>query len=172
MKRCFWFFPIAAAAASHRCLDPAQICCPRVSPAPYPHSLTSISPLVSPEQIRKASRCLHGDGPRPSRWPQRAARQLKREHEQGRRKWVRTRGRGGRSRRRTRQRPHASGENKQPPPRPVKRHTLTLAPGEVTAGPSTPEPSLRGLTLSLTSHTVTCFVFRHKQQQRTSLASV
>lgn len=71
---------------------------PHDSPTPYPHSLTSISLLVSPQQIRKASQHLHGDGPHSSRWPQCAARQLKRERRAGKRKWVRIRGEQGRQR--------------------------------------------------------------------------
>lgn len=68
--------------------------CPYDCPTPYPHSLTSISLLVSPRQIRKASQHLHGDRPQSSRWPQCAARQLKRKRRAGKWKWVRT-GEGG-----------------------------------------------------------------------------
>lgn len=39
-----------------------QFQCPYDCPTPYPHSLTSISPLVSLRQIRKASQHFHGDG--------------------------------------------------------------------------------------------------------------
>lgn len=63
-----------------------QLQCPYDCPTPYPHSLTSISLLVSPQQIRKASQHLHGDGPQSSRWPQSAARQLKRERRAGKKK--------------------------------------------------------------------------------------
>lgn len=69
-----------------------QFSCSYDCPTPYPHSLTSISLLVSPQQIRKASQHLHGDRPQLSRWPQCAARQLKRERQAGKRKWVRIRG--------------------------------------------------------------------------------
>lgn len=79
--------------------------CPNDCPTPCPHSLTSISLLVSPQQIRKASQHLHGDGPQSSRWPQCAARQLKRERRAGKRKWVRIRG----SRARRREAASASG---------------------------------------------------------------
>ena len=79
--------------------------CPNDCPTPCPHSLTSISLLVSPQQIRKASQHLHGDGPQSSRWPQCAARQLKRERRAGKRKWVRIRG----SRARQREAASASG---------------------------------------------------------------
>lgn len=75
-----------------------QLWCPCDCPTPYPHSLTSISLLVSPQQIRKASQHLHGDRPQSSRWPQCAARQLKRERRAGKRKWVRIRGEQGRQR--------------------------------------------------------------------------
>lgn len=53
------------------------------SPLPYPHCLTSIPLLVSRQQIRKASQHLHGDRPQLSRWPQCAARQLKRKRRAG-----------------------------------------------------------------------------------------
>ena len=82
-----------------------QLRCPNDCPTPCPHSLTSISLLVSPQQIRKASQHLHGDGPQSSRWPQCAARQLKRERRAGKRKWVRIRG----SRARQREAASASG---------------------------------------------------------------
>lgn len=59
---------------------------------PYPHYLTSISLLVTPQQIRKASQHLHGDRPQSSRWPQCAAWQLKRKRRAGKWKWVRIRG--------------------------------------------------------------------------------
>lgn len=84
-------------ASSHSCGAP------RECPTPCPHSLTSISLLVSPQQIRKASQHLHGDGPQSSRWPQCAARQLKRERRAGERKvgqdqgWVVVVGRGAAS---------------------------------------------------------------------------
>lgn len=86
----------------------SQLQWPYDSPTPYPHSLTSISLLVSPQQIRKASQHLHGDGPQPSRWPQCAARQLKRERRAGKRKWVRIRG-------------SRAGNVKLPPPRACAR---------------------------------------------------
>lgn len=79
---------------------------PHDCPTPYPHSLTSISLLVSPQQIRKASQHLHGDGPQSSRWPQCAARQLKRERREGKRKWVRI---GGGEQGRQREAASASG---------------------------------------------------------------
>lgn len=79
-------------------ISKTQLWCPCDCPTPYPHSLTSISLLVSPQQIRKASQHLHGDRPQSSRWPQCAARQLKRERRAGKRKWVRIRGEQGRQR--------------------------------------------------------------------------
>lgn len=66
--------------------------CPYDWLTPYPHYLTSISLLVTPQQIRKASQHLHGDRPQLSRWPQCAARQLKRKRRAGKWKWVRIRG--------------------------------------------------------------------------------
>lgn len=66
--------------------------CPYDCPTPYPHSLTCISLLVTPQQIRKASQHLHGDRPQSSRWPQCATRQLKRKRRAGKWKWVRIRG--------------------------------------------------------------------------------
>lgn len=47
--------------------------CPVIVPTPHPHPLTSISLSVTPQQIRKASQHLHGDGSQSSRWPQCAA---------------------------------------------------------------------------------------------------
>lgn len=66
--------------------------CPYDWLTPYPHYLTSISLLVTPQQIRKASQHLHGDRPQSSRWPQCAVWQLKRKRRAGKWKWVRIRG--------------------------------------------------------------------------------
>lgn len=68
--------------------------CPDHCLTPYPHYLTSISLLVTPQQIRKASQHLHGDRPQSSRWPQCAAWQLKRKRRAGKWKWVRIGGGG------------------------------------------------------------------------------
>lgn len=94
---CFWCI-IQVYSCTVRQVSITQFWCPYDCPTPYPHSLTSISLLVSPQQIRKASQHLHGDGPQSSRWPQCAARQLKRERRAGKRKWVRIRGEQGRQR--------------------------------------------------------------------------
>lgn len=88
--------------SSSRMSKPWNSWCPYYCLTPYPHYLTSISLLVTPQQIRKASQHLHGDRPQSSRWPQCAAWQLKRKRRAGKWKWVRIRGESHR------QREHAS----------------------------------------------------------------
>lgn len=88
--------------SSSRMSKPWNSWCPYDCLTPYPHYLTSISLLVTPQQIRKASQHLHGDRPQSSRWPQCAAWQLKRKRRAGKWKWVRIRGESHR------QREHAS----------------------------------------------------------------
>lgn len=78
--------------SSSRMSKPWNSWCPYDCLTPYPHYLTSISLLVTPQQIRKASQHLHGDRPQSSRWPQCAAWQLKRKRRAGKWKWVRIRG--------------------------------------------------------------------------------
>lgn len=78
--------------SSYRLSKPWNSWCHYDCPTPYPPYLTSISLLVTPQQIRKASQHLHGDRPQLSRWPQCTAWQLKRKRRAGKWKWVRIRG--------------------------------------------------------------------------------